>query len=146
MAVAIRLTSRGMPARAAAAAFTLASTPIRASGGLAHRVVACYGTEPVATPGPSNVMAIPPGPTRGHTGAIPAMYPTWSIVKPSLPRALPWAGGIKHGVPGQTYTIAEKLPAQDVTVKPAIKVRTGAGRGRATTAPKPTFNWVRQGG
>lgn len=146
MAVAIRLTSRGMPARAAAAAFTLASSPGRATGALYHRVIASYGTMPVATPGPSNVMDIPPGPTGGHTRAIPNMYPTWSIVRPSLPRVLPTAGGIPHGIPGVTYTIAEKLPAQDVTVKPALKVRTGANQGRVTTAPKPTFNWVRQGG
>ena len=144
MAVAIRLTSRGMPPRAASAAFTLASNAIRASGGLSHRVIAVYGTQPIATPGPSNVMAIPPGPTGGHTGAIPAMYPTFSIVKASLPRHLPGPGGIPHGIPGVTYTIAQKQPAQ--VVKNAIKVRTGAARGRVTTAPKPTFNWVRQGG
>ena len=45
-----------------------------------------------------------------------------------------------------TYTIAEPMPAQDAVVKPVIRVRTGAGRGRVTTNPKPTFNWVRQGG
>jgi len=144
VAVAIRLTSRGMPARAAAAAFTLASTPIRATGGLSHRVKAVYGTQPIATPGPSTTMAVPPGPTSGNSRAIPAMYPTFSIVKSSRPRVLPGAGGIAHGVPGQTYTIAEK---QAPLVTPtAIKVRTGGGRGRVTTAPKPTFNWVRQGG
>lgn len=146
MAVAIRLSSRGMPARAAAAAFTLASNPLRATGALSHRIIASYGTVAIATPGPSNVMAVPPGPTGGHSGAIPAMYPTYSIVKPALPRPLPTAGGIPHGIPGVTYTIAEKLPAADATVKPAIKVRTGAARARVTTAPNPTFNWVRQGG
>ena len=144
MAVAIRLTSRGMPARAAAAAFTLASTPIRATGGLSHRVMAIYGTQPIATPGPSTTMAVPPGPTNGNSHAVPEMYPTFSIVKPSRPRVLPGAGGIIHGVPGQTYTIAEKQAPQ--LVLNAIKVRTGGGKGRVTTAPKPTFNWVRQGG
>ena len=146
MAVAVRITSRGMPRRAASAAFTLATSPTRAFGGWAHRVTALYGTEPIYTPGPSNVMAIPPGPTNGHTKAVPSMYPTWSIVRPSLPRVLPWAGGIKHGVPGQTYTIAEPNPPQDAVVKPEIKVRSGAMRGRVTTNPKPTFRWVRQGG
>ena len=144
MSVAIRLTSRGMPARAAAAAFTLASTPIRATGGNAHRVTAVYGTQPIATPGPNTSMAVPPGPTRGHSAAIPAMYPTWSIVKASRPRVLPGPGGIAHGVPGQTYTIAEKQAPQ--VVSNALKTRTGANKARVTTAPKPTFNWVRQGG
>ena len=144
MAVAIRLTSRGTPARAAAAAFTLASTPIRATGGLSHRVKAVYGTQAVATPGPSTTMDVPPGPTSGNSKAVPDMYPTFSIVKSSRPRVLPGAGGIAHGVPGQSYTIAEKIPA--LVTPNAVKVRTGAGRGRVTTAPKPTFNWVRQGG
>jgi len=31
-------------------------------------------------------------------------------------------------------------------VKPALRVRQGANRGRVTTEPKPTFRWVRQGG
>jgi hypothetical protein len=146
MAVAVRLSSRGMPARAAAAAFTLASTPMRATGGLSQRITAVYGTVPVATPGPSNVMAVPPGPTNGHTAAIPNMFPTWSIIKASLPRVLPWAGGIPHGIPGVTYTAAIAQPAQDAVVKPAVRVRTGGNRGRVTTEPKPTFKWVRQGG
>ena len=146
MAVAVRLSSRGMPRRAVAAAFTLASTPERATGGWDHRVTALYGTEPVPTPGPSNVMAVPPGPTSGHTAAVKSLWPTFSIVRPSLPRVLPWAGGIKHGVPQETYTIAVANPPQDAVVKPAIRVRTGATRGRVTTAPKPTFRWVRQGG
>ena len=146
MAVGVRLTSRGMPRRAASAAFTLASTPERATGNWDHRVTAVYGTEPVYTPGPSNVMAIPPGPTNGHTAAVKRLFPTWSIVRPSLPRRLPWAGGIKHGIPGVTYTVAEPNPPQDAVVKPAIRVRTGGARGRVTTDPKPTFRWVRQGG
>ena len=119
---------------------------MRATGGWAQRITAVYGTVPVHTPGPSNVMAIPPGPTNGHTGAIPSMYPTWSIVKASLPRNAPWAGGIVHGIPGQTYTIAVPQPAQDAVVKPAIRVRTGGNKGRVTTNPKPTFRWIRQGG
>jgi hypothetical protein len=146
VAVAVRLTSRGMPRRAASAAFTLASTPIRATGGLYKRVTSVMGTVPLHTPGPPIVIAIPPGPTNGHTAAVPNMYPTWSIVRPSLPRVLPWAGGIKHGIPGQTYTAAVPNPPQDRVVKPAIRVRTGGNQGRVTTNPKPTFKWVRQGG
>lgn len=143
---AVRLTARGAPARMAPAMITLASTPMRATGGLAQRITAVYGTVPMRTPGPPIVRPIPDGPTNGHTAAIPSMYPTWSNVKPSLPRNAPWAGGIPHGIPGQTYTIAEPFPAQDQVVKPAIRVRTGGNRARVTTDPKPTFRWVRQGG
>lgn len=146
MAVAVRLSSRGMPRRAVSAAFTLAVTPERATGGYDHRVTAVYGTEPVYSPGPSNVMAVPPGPTNGHTAAVKNLWPTWSIVRMSLPRRLPWAGGIPHGIPGVTYTVASPNPPQDAVVKPQIRVRTGAKQGRVTTDPKPTFRWVRQGG
>ena len=146
MAVAVRLTSRGIPRRAAPAAFTLATTPIRATGGWYKRVTAVYGTEAIPTPGPPIVMACPPGPTNGHTAAVPNMHPTWSIVRASLPRVLPTAGSIRHGIPGQTYTLAEPNPPQDAVVKPAIRVRQGGARGRVTTNPKPTFRWVRQGG
>jgi hypothetical protein len=146
MAVSIRITSRGISARAAPAAFTLATTPMRATGGGSQRITAVYGTVPTRNPGPPIVMAIPPGPTNGHTAAIPNMYPTYSVVKPSLPRVLPTAGAIPHGIPGVTYTIASPNPPQDAVVKPAIRVRTGGNRGRVTTNPKPTFNWVRQGG
>ena len=119
---------------------------MRATGAFSQRITAVYGTSPIRTPGPPTAMAIPPAPTSGHSGAVPNMYPTWSIVRPSLPRVLPWAGGIAHGVPGQSYTLAEPNPPQDAVVKPAIKTRTGAARGRVTTSPKPTFAWVRQGG
>lgn len=146
MAVAVRLSSRGMPRRAVPAAFTLATTPMHATGGWAQRITAVFGTESVRTPGPPIVMAVPPGPTSGHSAAVPFMYPTWSIVRPALPRVLPWAGGIRHGVPGQSYTLAQPYLPQGAVVKPAIKTRTGAGRGRVTTQPKPTFKWVRQGG
>ncbi len=146
MAVSVRLSSRGIPRRAAPAAFTLARTATHATGNWAHRITALYGTQMVPTPGPPTVMAIPPGPTHGHTAAVPNMYPTWSIVRPSLPRVLPWAGGIPHGVPGETYTIAVANPPQDAVVKPALRVRQGGGQGRVTTNPKPTFRWVRQGG
>jgi hypothetical protein len=73
------------------------------------------------------------------------MYPTWSVVRPSLPRVLPWAGGIPHGIAGVTTTPVEPS-AGPVMNKPAFKRRTGAAQGRVTTAPKPTFKWVRQGG
>jgi len=146
MAVAIRLSSRGIPARAAPAAFTLAQTPMRATGALSQRITAVYGTVPDGPLGPPNVMPIPPGPTNGHTAAVPFLYQTWSIIKESLPRNAPWAGGIPHGIPGVTFTIAEPNPPQDIVVKPALRVRQGANRGRVTTEPKPTFRWVRQGG
>ncbi len=144
MSVAVRITSRGMPRRAIPAAFTLASTATRATGGLYHRVTASYGTVGVHTPGPPNVMAVPPGPTNGHTAAIPTMFPTWSVVKASLPRVLP--SKIPHGVAGLGWTLAVPNPPQDAVVKPALRVRQGGGRGRVTTSPKPTFKWVRQGG
>ena len=146
MAVSVRLSSRGAPRRMVPAMITLVGNPVRATGGWDHRVTAVYGTEPVYSPGPSNVMPIPPGPTNGHTAAVPHFFPTWSVVRMSLPRRLPWAGGIKHGIPGVTYTIAEPNPPQDAVVKPAVRVRTGAKQGRVTTNPKPTFRWVRQGG
>lgn len=146
MAVSVRLSSRGMPRRAVSAAFTLAQTPERATGNWAQRVTALYGTNPVPSPGPPIVMPIPPGPTNGHTAAVPNLYPTFSIVRPSLPRNAPWAGGIPHGIPGVTYTVAQPNPPQDAVVKPEIRIRTGANRGRVTTQPKPTFRWVRQGG
>lgn len=144
MAVSVRLSSAGMPRRAVPAAFTLATTPMRATGGWAQRITSVYGTTPVPSPGPPIVMAIPPGPTNGHTAAVPHFWPTWSIVRASLPRVLP--SKIPHGIPGQTYTLAQPNPPQDAVVKPALSVRTGANRGRVTTNPKPTFRWVRQGG
>lgn len=119
---------------------------MRATGGWDKRITAVYGTEAIHTPGPPIVMAVPPGPTNGHTAAVPNMNPTWSIVRPSLPRVLPWAGGIKHGIPGQSYTLAEPNPPQDAVVKPALRVRQGGAQGRVTTNPKPTFKWIRQGG
>lgn len=146
MAVAVRLSSRGMPRRAVPAAFTLATTPMRATGGWAQRITAVFGTQPIHTPGPPNIMAVPPGPTNGHTAAVPNMYPTWSVIRPSLPRVLPGPRAIHHGIPGQSYTAAVPNPPQDAAVKPAIRVRTGGARGRVTTNPKPTFVWVRQGG
>ena len=146
MAVAVRITSRGMPRRAVAAAFTLASTPELATGNWDHRVTAVYGTEPVAAPGPPIVMAVPPGPTRGHTAAVKNLWPTWSIVRPNLPRVLPWAGYDAYNNPRAGQSFAEPNPPQDAVVKAHIRVRTGASRGRVTTAPKPTFKWVRQGG
>ena len=133
-----------MPRRAIPAAFTLASTATRATGGFYHSVTAVYGNSPIPTPGPPIVMAVPPGPTNGHTAAVPSMYPTWSIVKPSMPRVLP--SKIPHGVPGLGWTLAVPNPPQDAVVKPALRVRQGGARGRVTTNPKPTFKWVRQGG
>ena len=145
MAVLVRLGASGMPRRAAPAAMTLVSSATRATGNLAHRVTAVYGTVPVAMSGPATSREAPPGPTNGLSSAVPDMYPTWSVVRPSLPRVLPWAGGIPHGIPGVTTTPVEPS-AGPVMNKPAFKRRTGAAQGRVTTAPKPTFRWVRQGG
>lgn len=147
MAVLIRLSARGIPARAAPASFPITPSPLRATGGLSHRVTAVYGTEPVPSPGPPIVMAVPPGPTAGHSAATgPNIYPTWSFVRKALPRLLPWAGTIPHGIPGVTFTPAVPNPPQDAVVAPAIRTRQGGKQGRVTTNPKPTFNWVRQGG
>lgn len=130
----------------AAACFPIASTPTRAFGGLTHRVTAVYGTVPVPAPGPPTQMAVPPsvvGP--GRSSAVQGMWPTWSIVRPSLPRVLPSAGQIPHGVPGLGYTVATGIPAQDLVVKPVLRNRTGAGQARVTNQPKPRFRWPVQG-
>jgi hypothetical protein len=145
MAVRVRLSSRGIPARAVAAGPTLAVTPERATGGWSHPVITVYGTDGVPTPGPSNVMAVPPGPTPGHTAAVPELYPTWSIVFPALPRLLPTCGSIPHGIPGVTYTAAVPATSPAASMRPVYRTRTGAGRGRVTTAPKPSFHCLRQG-
>ena len=145
MAVLVRLSGQGLPARMAPAAFGLVRTPEQATGNWTHRVTAWYGTVGVPAPGPSNVMPVPPGPTNGHTAATGyQLFPTLSVVRPSLPRVLPWK--IPHGIPGVTYTPVGPNPPQDAVVKPAIKVRTGAGRGRVTNQPRPTFRWRVQGG
>lgn len=145
MAVRVALSGRGIPARMAAASFPITSTPTRATGGWAHRVTAWYGTVGVPMPGPSIVMAVPPGPTAGHSAAVgPDMFPTLSVVRKALPRLLPTAGGIPHGVPGLGYTVAGAQPAQDQVVRPAYRVRTGAGQARVTTSPMPTFRWKTQ--
>ena len=147
MAVRVALGGAGIPARAAPASFPITQTPVRATGGWYHRVSAVYGTEGVPAPGPHIVEAIPPGPTAGHTAATGyKLYPAFSVVAPSLPRNAPWAGMVPHGVPGVTYTPAGTNPPQDLTVKPQLRVRTGARQARVTTAPKPTFRWIRQGG
>ncbi len=146
MAVLVRLGGRGLLARMAPASFPITATAEQATGGWNHRVTAWYGTVGVPAPGPSNVMAIPPGPTNGHTAATGyQLFPAISIVRPSLPRVLPWAGGIPHGVPGVTYTPAGANPPQDAVVRPAIKRRTGAGLARITNQPNPTFRWPVQG-
>ena len=147
MAVRVALGGRGLSARQAPASFPITQTPYRSTGGWYHRVTAWFGTVPVPAPGPPIVMACPPGPTNGHTAATGyQLFPTLSIVRPSLPRNAPWAGMVPHGVPGVTYTPAGTNPPQDAVVRPQVRVRTGARQARVTTAPKPTFRWLRQGG
>jgi len=147
MAVRVALGGRGLSARQAPASFPITQTPYRSTGGWYHRVTAWFGTVPVTAPGPPIVMACPPGTTNGHSAATGyQLFPTLSIVRPSLPRNAPWAGMVPHGVPGVTYTPAGTNPPQDAVVRPQVRVRTGARQARVTTAPKPTFNWLRQGG
>lgn len=144
MAVLVRLGGRGLTARQAPASFPIVRTPVQATGNWAHRVTAVYGTQGVPAPGPNIVMEVPPGPTNGHSAATGfQLFPTFSIVRASLPRVLPWK--IPHGIPGVTYTPAGVTPAQDQVVTPVIRNRTGAGRARVTNQPYPTFRWKRQG-
>lgn len=152
MAVLVRLGGRGIPRRMAAASFGIASTPVRATGGLYHRVTASYGTVPQPAKGPPTVRPVSQlsstvgGDTSGSL-ANPVYAPTWSIVRPSLPRNAPWAGQIPHGIPGRTYTPALQQGAWLAlnARTPSIKPRGPIAQGRVTTAPKPMFNWRRQG-
>lgn len=153
MAVSVRLSARGMPQRAAAASFPIVSTPSRAFGGWSHRVTAVYGTIRQAAPPPGTTMPVPPGVTSGNSLAVPVFAPTWSIVRPSLPRSLPWA--IPHGIPDVTYTPAIGQPVQGQTPRTsaarmrASQSRPGVvplGSARVTTQPRPIFAWPVQGG
>ena len=146
MAVQVRLGARGVPARMAAACFGIATDPRRAFGGWDHRVTSSLGTVPQAASGPPTAMAVPPGPTPGHSGAVKVFLPQWSIIRPSFPRVLPWAGHNTHGIPGRTYTPAVGQPGPDLVFRPKIKPRGPIAQGRVTTAPKPMFRWKRQGG
>lgn len=147
MAVRIAIGGRGLPWRMAPASFPIVPSPYYAFGGWYHRVRATYGQHPVPAPGPTNVMAIPPGPTNGHTAATGyALYPTWSVVEPDFPyQHTPLAGEVPHGIPGITYTPASPNPPQDAVVTPQIRVRSGANQGRVTNQPRPTFQWRVQG-
>ncbi len=147
MAVSVRLGAAGVPRRMAAASFPITHTAERATGNWHHRVTAYFGTVPVPSPGPPIVMAIPPGPTPGHSAATGGfIYPQMSIVRPALPRLLPWAGTIPHSVPGRTFTLAVAQPVQDTVVKPQYRKRTGAMLARVTNAPRPRLRWTVQGG
>lgn len=130
-----------MPRRSAPAAVTIVSTPTRSFGGWDHRVTASYGTEPQEMHGPPTVRRVPDGPTAGHSGAVPVLAQTWSVVYPSLPSVLPRPRYVKppHGgfVPAIRYPFA--------ATKPAMRVRTGAGDARVTTQPKARIIWKRQG-
>lgn len=148
MAVSVRLSGRGLPSRMAPASFPIASTATRAFGGLNHRVTASYGTVPQPARGAPTEMAIPPGPTPGHSAAVPVFAPTWSIVRPSLPRNAPWAGQIPHGIPGVTYTTAIGQPVQGQTpnTQRNFRPRGPIAAARVTTNPRPIFAWKVQGG
>ncbi len=153
MAVDIRL-SNGAPRRMGAASFTLATTVEMATGGYNHRVTAVYGTEAVPAPllDTSTRYPVPPGPMgvgnpNGGKADRGEYFPTWSAVAPALPllTVRPVGGGYQKPPFGGFVGAGSSLP-QDLVVQPKIAVRQGARQARVTTAPKPTLNWVRQGG
>lgn len=155
MAVHVRLSARGVPRRMAAACFPIASTPVRAFGGWDHRVTASYGTVPQPASGPPTTRDVPPdtsGSLRTTSLSSRTFAPTWSIVRPSLPRVLPWAGTIPHGVPNVTYTPAigqagsGQTPITGPTRMMRNRPRTPIAQARVTTAPRPFFFWRKQGG
>lgn len=148
MAVSVRLGGRGLPRRMAAASFPIAATPVRATGGWYHRVTAAYGTVPQPAQGAPTQRRVPDGPTPGHSFNTPVFAPVWSIVRPSLPRRLPWAGTIRHGVPGVTYTPAVAQPVQGETPRTrwTFNPRAPIAQARVTNQPKPLFRWKVQGG
>ena len=150
MAVVIRLSAPGMPARSAPAAITLAVSPVKATGNWWHRVTADYGTQP-NPPSPSlssELYPIPPnaiGP--GRSGAAPELYPTWANVAPNLPRNAPWAPMMIRM--GGVTTVAKYYERSQTYVgMPPRREGTPAGvtLGRITTAPRPRIRWIRQGG
>lgn len=134
------------------ACFPIATEPTRAFGGLYHRVTASYGTVPMPASGPPTNMDVPPGPTPHNSRNVRSFAPTWSIVRPSMPRNAPWAGGILHGIPGVTYTVAVKQPgfAQTPITDNArmrrFQHRVPIAQARVTNQPRPMFFWKRQGG
>ncbi len=152
MAVRVRLTARGAPTRMAAACFPIASTPVRGFGGWYHRVTATNGTVPLPAYGAPTQRQIPDGPTPGHSFNTPVIAAQWDIVRPALPRVLPWAGGIPHGVPDQTYTpvvgqaAAGQTPMTSPTRMMRYRNRVPIAQGRITNQPKPRFFWKVQGG
>ncbi len=152
MAVQVQLSARGVPARMAAACFPIASTPVRAFGGWYHRVTATNGTVPLPAYGAPTQRPVPDGPTPGHSFNTPVIAAQWSIVRPSLPRVLPWAGGIPHGIPDVTYTPAVGQPGVGLTPMTSptrlmrYRPRGPIAQGRVTNQPKPMFFWRRQGG
>lgn len=155
MAVRVQLGGRGLPRRMAAASFPIASQPVRAFGGWYHRVTNSNGTVPLPAQGSPTQRPVPDGPTPGHSFATPVILAQWSIVRPSLPRNAPWAGGIPHGIPGVTYTPAIGSPVQGQTPntiltgakrKRTIHPKGPVAQARITTNPKPVFFWKKQGG
>ena len=152
MAVAVRLSARGVPRRMAPACFPIASTPVRGFGNWYHRVTASYGTVPQAAKGSPTERRVPDAPTSGHSFNTPIYAPTWSIVRPALPRNAPWAGGIPHGVPNVTYTPAVgqpgagQTPITSSTRLRRFRPRVPIAAARVTTNPRPQFFWKAQGG
>lgn len=148
MGVLVRLSGRGLPRRMAAASFPIVSTPVRATGGWYHRVTAVYGTVPQPAEGAPTQRAVPDGPTPGHSFKTRVFAPTWSIVRPSLPRNAPWAGGIPHGIPDVTYTpaIGQPVAGQTPNTTRTFRPRGPIAQGRVTTQPRPMFAWKKQGG
>jgi hypothetical protein len=132
----------------APASFPIVSNPVRATGGFYHRVTASYGTVPQPAQGSPTQMRIPPGPTPRHSYHTPIFAPTWSIVRPSLPRNAPWAGNIPHGIPDVTYTPAVGQPVQGETpaTRTTFRPRGPIAQGRITRQPRPMFSWKVQGG
>lgn len=136
----------------APACFPIASTPVRAFGGLNRRITASYGTVVQPASGPPTNMDVPPGPTPHNSRNVRSFAPTWSIVRPAMPRNAPWAGGIPHGIPGVTYTAAVNQPGVGQTPLTSARrmnrrrPRAPIAQGRVTNQPRPVFFWKRQGG
>lgn len=155
MAVARRFRSPNAPRRAAGSSFFIARTAREATGALCHQPSASYGTVPVEQPVPpvTALYPVPPGPTGGHSAANEGVA-YWGYSYEPTDRygfkVLPTAGGVPHGIPGVTSTLALPANTKGVSGGPIGKngrtVQTGAAQARVTSSPKPMFSWTRQGG
>jgi hypothetical protein len=141
----------------AAASFPIVSNPYQAFGNWYHRVSASLGRAiqpamgPPTTRQPGQLSGLEGLPVTNSLGTN-AFAPQWSVVHPALPRVLPWAGGIPHGVPGLGYTVAvaqgvsgttarTTRPLRDANLRPRVPVASA----RVTVAPRPIFSWLVQG-